>query len=628
MNEESSRLLNNNINEALTKNENSEISLIKPVYSTSQSILYEATLTNSSEIELNENINSSCNINKNNETVISSKNSTTHLSNLKKKDTSKEVFSIEENKKCDQLYKSKASSKKVLSSTHKLSKLAKSTSAQLNNSMSTSSLASKSVLSSKQKSKITTTSPTSQKNIRNSSNNSFSSNINNKNHNNTTTTLTKKIIINHSSSKDNNINKKSSYKEINPIKTSLLSNKPLMSQSSKKLLKSDSKKSISNQNELSNYLDRKRSLDNIQNGNDSQQKFKKLTNEKKEIYEREIVLKSNEYRKAIAKINSLEKTIKQLQAQHSETLSSLHSEIARLQRACSEKALVKAFEGTGLLTSLSNNLHNLSYIEKSNNLESSMDSLNDQDIVLNTINKIPKGMNLLPKISAIKKEIGESKVKDEGHNKNIINKTITDTNKKSDVDSNNNDSNKTSEIKSNNDNKEEKTINMNLSNIKKIKSSNSDINEKLTVSKKKTSGSIRVHKYHTIEKLNIIKSPNNTLEPNYSTSTLSDSNLSMDTTSSSYVTLSDASTAVALSSGHSSSISSLIKSNISLNEHLQSPLPPNYSKNSGKSSESPRHLINLPKIIQPIVKMKENKNTSINLPSLINNKSTKNSQRY
>jgi len=257
-----------------------------------------------------------------------------------------------------------------------------------------------------------------------------------------------------------------------------------------------------------------------------------------------------------------------------------------------------------------------------------MDSLNDQDIVLNTINKIPKGMNLLPKISAIKKEIGESKVKDEGHNKNIINKTITDTNKKSDVDSNNNDSNKTSEIKSNNDNKEEKTINMNLSNIKKIKSSNSDINEKLTVSKKKTSGSIRVHKYHTIEKLNIIKSPNNTLEPNYSTSTLSDSNLSMDTTSSSYVTLSDASTAVALSSGHSSSISSLIKSNISLNEHLQSPLPPNYSKNSGKSSESPRHLINLPKIIQPIVKMKENKNTSINLPSLINNKSTKNSQRY
>jgi len=335
MNEESSRLLNNNINEALTKNENSEISLIKPVYSTSQSILYEATLTNSSEIELNENINSSCNINKNNETVISSKNSTTHLSNLKKKDTSKEVFSIEENKKCDQLYKSKASSKKVLSSTHKLSKLAKSTSAQLNNSMSTSSLASKSVLSSKQKSKITTTSPTSQKNIRNSSNNSFSSNINNKNHNNTTTTLTKKIIINHSSSKDNNINKKSSYKEINPIKTSLLSNKPLMSQSSKKLLKSDSKKSISNQNELSNYLDRKRSLDNIQNGNDSQQKFKKLTNEKKEIYEREIVLKSNEYRKAIAKINSLEKTIKQLQAQHSETLSSLHSEIARLQRACS-----------------------------------------------------------------------------------------------------------------------------------------------------------------------------------------------------------------------------------------------------------------------------------------------------
>ncbi|KAG4108248.1 hypothetical protein H8356DRAFT_1621728 [Neocallimastix lanati (nom. inval.)] len=628
MNEESSRLLNNNINEALTKNENSEISLIKPVYSTSQSILYEATLTNSSEIELNENINSSCNINKNNETVISSKNSTTHLSNLKKKDTSKEVFSIEENKKCDQLYKSKASSKKVLSSTHKLSKLAKSTSAQLNNSMSTSSLASKSVLSSKQKSKITTTSPTSQKNIRNSSNNSFSSNINNKNHNNTTTTLTKKIIINHSSSKDNNINKKNSYKEINPIKTSLLSNKPLMSQSSKKLLKSDSKKSISNQNELSNYLDRKRSLDNIQNGNDSQQKFKKLTNEKKEIYEREIVLKSNEYRKAIAKINSLEKTIKQLQAQHSETLSSLHSEIARLQRACSEKALVKAFEGTGLLTSLSNNLHNLSYIEKSNNLESSMDSLNDQDIVLNTINKIPKGMNLLPKISAIKKEIGESKVKDEGHNKNIINKTITDTNKKSDVDSNNNDSNKTSEIKSNNDNKEEKTINMNLSNIKKIKSSNSDINEKLTVSKKKTSGSIRVHKYHTIEKLNIIKSPNNTLEPNYSTSTLSDSNLSMDTTSSSYVTLSDASTAVALSSGHSSSISSLIKSNISLNEHLQSPLPPNYSKNSGKSSESPRHLINLPKIIQPIVKMKENKNTSINLPSLINNKSTKNSQRY
>jgi len=335
MNEESSRLLNNNINEALTKNENSEISLIKPVYSTSQSILYEATLTNSSEIELNENINSSCNINKNNETVISSKNSTTHLSNLKKKDTSKEVFSIEENKKCDQLYKSKASSKKVLSSTHKLSKLAKSTSAQLNNSMSTSSLASKSVLSSKQKSKITTTSPTSQKNIRNSSNNSFSSNINNKNHNNTTTTLTKKIIINHSSSKDNNINKKNSYKEINPIKTSLLSNKPLMSQSSKKLLKSDSKKSISNQNELSNYLDRKRSLDNIQNGNDSQQKFKKLTNEKKEIYEREIVLKSNEYRKAIAKINSLEKTIKQLQAQHSETLSSLHSEIARLQRACS-----------------------------------------------------------------------------------------------------------------------------------------------------------------------------------------------------------------------------------------------------------------------------------------------------
>jgi len=224
---------------------------------------------------------------------------------------------------------------------------------------------------------------------------------------------TKKVLSTHSSSQDNNINKKIQHKPINPIRNSLLSNKPLVNQPLKKNIKSDLKKNTSSQNELSNCIERNRSFDYLYSRNDPQHKLKKMSYGQKEnilINEKEIVLKSNEYRKAIAKINSLEKTIKHLQMQHSETLSSLHSEIARLQRACSEKTLTEAFKGTGLLTSLSEgniNQHPENQ-EDLNKLDSSAKNLNDQDIVIEKINKLPQGMNLLPKISSIKKSLEEN----------------------------------------------------------------------------------------------------------------------------------------------------------------------------------------------------------------------------
>jgi len=242
-------------------------------------------------------------------------------------------------------------------------------------------------------------------------------------------------------------------------------------------------------------------------------------------------------------------------------------------------------------------------------------------------------MNLLPKIPSIKKSTEE--------NINISNEP------KLSNDKNENSENKTVEEKNSNDN--------NMEEIKKLKDcNNNEIMDKMNSMKKKTSGNIRAHKYHSIDKHNSIKSPNVMINssmnnPNIS---LSDSNLLSENKSQhknmqSYVSLSDASTAVALSSGHSSSISSLIKSDLSLkdikkefnngikpnsklnpslNRQLPPPIPP--LRGTNRSIESPRRLINLPKILQPIVKIKENKNTSVNLPSLIKNKSSKNSQRF
>lgn len=265
-------------------------------------------------------------------------------------------------------------------------------------------------------------------------------------------------------------------------------------------------------------------------------------------------------------------------------------------------------------------------------------------MILETINKMPKGMNLLPKISSTKKPLEENNYKKDESNNNINNniKVNTKNNTKSSNNDNNNSNNSNiiSELDSNNkitQNKEENTSKSNLNssivNINKTKKINNEINERINSPKKKTSGNIRAHKYHSIEKLNSVKNSNTTLDLNHVKPPIPDNNLQAETSSQhksvqSYVSLSDASTAMALSSGHSTSISSLIKTDVTLNRQLPPPLPPNYPKNTGRSPESPRHLINLPKIIQPIVKIKENKNTSINLPSLIKNKTSKNSQRY
>jgi len=362
----SNTLLNNNMNEIINKNKNnSEASLIKPLFKElSESKASEVTLKNSSEIELSEDSNCTHDISKNNETITTSKNSKTYLSIIKKRSDSKEAILDEENKTND---KSKVSSKKGKytpelknkylkngrsiytsseigrsTSTNEL-KASKSTNALLNNSIATSTT--------KQRETTSTSTTTAIKAKRNSLHNSLDSrstiNNNNSNNisfsqssstNNISTSQAKKAISIRSSSQENSISKKFPSKQINSIRTSLLSNKPLMNQSSRKTLKSDLGKNTSYQNDLSNRLDRSRSLDYIHNRNDSQLKSKKLTSFQKEsnsINEKEIVLKSNEYRRAIAKINSLEKTIKQLQTQHSETLASLHSEIARLQRACS-----------------------------------------------------------------------------------------------------------------------------------------------------------------------------------------------------------------------------------------------------------------------------------------------------
>ncbi|KAG4101957.1 hypothetical protein H8356DRAFT_931724 [Neocallimastix lanati (nom. inval.)] len=618
MSGKSNTLLNNNMNEIINKNKNnSEASLIKPLFKElSESKASEVTLKNSSEIELSEDSNCTHDISKNNETITTSKNSKTYLSIIKKRSDSKEAILDEENKTND---KSKVSSKKGKytpelknkylkngrsiytsseigrsTSTNEL-KASKSTNALLNNSIATSTT--------KQRETTSTSTTTAIKAKRNSLHNSLDSrstiNNNNSNNisfsqssstNNISTSQAKKAISIRSSSQENSISKKFPSKQINSIRTSLLSNKPLMNQSSRKTLKSDLGKNTSYQNDLSNRLDRSRSLDYIHNRNDSQLKSKKLTSFQKEsnsINEKEIVLKSNEYRRAIAKINSLEKTIKQLQTQHSETLASLHSEIARLQRACSEKTLVEAFQGTGLLTSLS-------------------DRNND---------------------------------KDEESNNNTNKKVMTSINRKNDMNNNVNISNKISEIGLNNEiiksNEENKSYKDSVG-INKMKNSSIDINERINDQKKKMASNIKVHKYNSIEKLNLnsIKNSDITLKINYDENPpLSDNDLSMDRASSfnsmqTYVSLSDASTAVALSSGHSSSLSSLIKSEMSLNRQLPPPLPPNYPKSSIKLSDNPKHLINLPKIIQPITKVKENKNTSINLPSLIKNKASKNSHKY
>jgi len=218
---------------------------------------------------------------------------------------------------------------------------------------------------------------------------------------------------------------------------------------------------------------------------------------------------------------------------------------------------------------------------------------------------------------------------------NLLPKIIKPT-----TEENNTKSEDSSSIKKSNESttyKEQKKNLSNTSDINKIKNSNNELNDKMSNLKKKTSGNIRAHKYHAIDKHDV-----NTNElSKYSKSSLSEGNLMSDSSDSnkqpqSIVSLPEASAAVALSSNHTS-LSSLIKESksdfinnikassklaLSLNRQLPPPLPPNYAR-SNKTSESPRRLINLPKIIQPIVKIKENKNTSINLPSLIKNKTTK-----
>ena len=237
-------------------------------------------------------------------------------------------------------------------------------------------------------------------------------------------------------------------------------------------------------------------------------------------------------------------------------------------------------------------------------------------------------MNLLPKIPSIKNSTEE--------NINSSNELkLIDKHEKSEI---------INEEKKNN----------NIEEILKLKddtnNKNNEIVDKMNNLRRKTSGNIRAHKYHSIDKHNSIK---NSSMDNQKISLLESNiiseNKSQHKNIQSYVSLSDASTAVALSSGHSSSISSLIKSDISLkdvkkefnnnikpnyklnsslNKQLSPPIPPNTIRRSNRSTENPRRLINLPKILQPIVKIKENKNTSVNLPSLIKNKSSRNSQRF
>ncbi|OUM70425.1 hypothetical protein PIROE2DRAFT_56741 [Piromyces sp. E2] len=625
---------------------------IKPIHIITESKLSEATLNNSSDIDLCQESKLDEDINKSNSTItLSSSNSLNNVTTNLKKKTSKDTITIGENEKTNLSKKSTSSSKKSkrtpLSSSSSSSiqdskkTLKKDRNPHLSTDKTSITITHNSKLSkpsppinSSLKSKVKTTTPskTSKNSINTSStteNKTISNHNNNNNYNssnntsssinNITSSLQRKSSSNQLFSQD--MNKKVSFKQSGSPEKMTSSNKSV-NQNSKKLIKTDIRKSLSSQNEISSRIERNKQYnDSFSNRNSSQLKLKKSLYPQKEnpINEKEIVLKSNEYRKAIAKINSLEKTIKQLQAQHSETLSCLHSEIERLQRACSEKTLSEAFKGTGLLTSLSANnlIHNKPGLERSNSLGSSTDSL-DQDILIQTLNNLPKGMNLLPKI---KKPTEENN-----------NKTEILSNEKNNYESN--------EIASF---KEEGKMLNDSSDINKIKNNNETI-DKMSNIKRKTSGNIRAHKYHSIEKIN---KNTNDLSPEHPKSSLSEVNIMSNSSGShkqiqSIVSLSEASTAVALSSDHAS-LSSLMKSDItlkeskndfinnikansklalSLNRQLPPPLPPNYAR-SNKTSESPRRLINLPKILQPITKIKGNKNTSINLPSLIKNKTTK-----
>ncbi|ORX81984.1 hypothetical protein BCR32DRAFT_267956 [Anaeromyces robustus] len=597
-------------NKIIDSDKKSESSIIKSYHSSlPESKLSETTLNNPSDVDLCNETESINNINKKCDTSpLPLKNSPNNIKDLKKKNSNETIINEESNgmkdneksisKKGKNIqapsldFKKKSKTEKASPiSQHKLSKTTK-PHAQLTSS------------SSKLKTEIS--SPTSKilKNTVNpnsihSQENKYS-NINSNSVNYTfslstssSIPLQKKNSTNNYSINENN-KKVSSNKPTNSSRNSLHSyNKSTGSISTlKKSIKPDLRKSITNHNDnIINKQDKNKSYnDYIHNRKDSLLRLKKNSYLQKEniINEKEIVMKSNEYRKAISKINSLEKTIKQLQAQHSETLACLHSEIARLQKACSDKSLAEAFKGTGLLSSLS----------KKSKSFSSIDSTSDQNLVIKVLNEIPKGINLLPKIPLTRKSSEEINNNiDESKN---VNSTVDD---KQD-----NQSNEESITILKREN--EISSNSNISPSKKIQINN-EIHDNIKTPKKKTSGNIRAHKYHIPTQ--------------------------------SYVSLSDASTAVALSSNHSS-ISSLIKSDIILkdtkndfinniktsskiNRQLPPPVPPNYSKGSNKI-ESPKRIINLPKILKPISKIKENKNTSISLPSLIKNKTNKNSQRY
>jgi len=352
---------------------NLESTPIKPFHKTvTKSKLSEATLNNSSDTDLCQESKLDENIDKSNDTLaLSSSNSLTNVTpNLNKK-TSKDTITIEENEKTN-LPKKSSSSKKSKSTpsssssvqdikrklkndrnaqlnsektstiAHKISKISK-PSPPVNSTLKpktkiNSNISSTNTLSKTTKTSIHSPSTTENKTVINNNNNN---NNNNSSHlySNSTTKIHSVLQRKSSNSQliSQDINKKTSFKPSNSPEKMSPSNKSI-SQSTKKMAKIDIRKNTSPHTDVSSRLEKnKQNNDYINNRNSSQLKLKKSIYSQKEnpINEKEIVLKSNEYRKAIAKINSLEKTIKQLQAQHSETLSCLHSEIARLQRACS-----------------------------------------------------------------------------------------------------------------------------------------------------------------------------------------------------------------------------------------------------------------------------------------------------
>jgi len=374
-------------NEKIIKNP--ELSTpLKPLKSLqSESKLSEATLKNSSEVDLNHELDKekSDNINKSSATItVLSVDSSNKINEINEKNSSsKNSITVEEdNGKIDNSLKASLSKKKHLQSSVADSKK------KTKNDRNISALSEKMPASVQKSSKITKPIPPIHIPSKLKQKNSSSSNVTS-----TTTTTTSKVLksptatistnknlksptthINenktnssnslhmnspHSSSSLSNIST-SSQKKINANSPTLLdnhkksqskssftfgnglfsANKSSSNQASKKIIKPDMRKNSSNLNESLNRSERnKQHSDYTFNRNNSQLKLKKnLYSQQKEtpqINEKEIVLKSNEYRKALSKINSLEKTIKQLQTQHSETLSYLHAEIARLQNACS-----------------------------------------------------------------------------------------------------------------------------------------------------------------------------------------------------------------------------------------------------------------------------------------------------